>query len=233
MKEVFINEGITNCFKTFLNSQESPESIKYNTFLSVIIRLLILIYGQDIINSYQTANEEEFTNILSRYNISTNQIKTLYNEIQSYYSIYKDSPNSPNPYFKYILEILIDMFIAKKTNTIVKYDEEEKFLDLAYTTSTKNAFRISYLYLIGESPLYFEKYYYTKINNFEVTKEYNLSKTMINELTSLNVNPKPSYSTAGFVNILVLMSVIVLKYGLYRYCYFIIERIKAIYANYY
>ena len=86
-----------------------------------------------------------------------------------------------NPYFKPLIKSLIDMFILKKHNSFVSLEEEDTFLELIYTNYTKNPYRISYGFLMGNESNYFEKYYYSKLNKIEMTRD-------LNETIKLNLN---------------------------------------------
>ena len=105
-------------------------------------------------------------------------------EFLNYYKFEEENNNGKikfkNPYFKNVLKYLVDMFIFKRNSVEVTYQEEEMFLDLAYTSHTKNPYRVSYNYLASENPQYIEKYYYSKVNQFDVTSD--LSKTISTNL---------------------------------------------------
>lgn len=70
------------------------------------------------------------------------------------------------------------MFIAKKKKESVSLKEEETFLDLIYSSHTTNPYRIAYNYLMSDDPNFIEKYYYSKLNEMDVTREIALEKTI-------------------------------------------------------
>lgn len=183
MKEegYFINVALDKAIKDYISSSKTQDGILYNSFLVVTIRILALIYGKlDILNPYYLNNSVVFFNNLSKYGMSQIDIALFKEELLSYYE-FENINNErnikiKNPYFKTTLEYLIDMFVKKQKSTEVSYTEEEKFLELIYSTHTKNPYRISYGYLMLESDLYSEKYYYSKLNEIEMTKD--LSKTI-------------------------------------------------------
>ena len=94
-----------------------------------------------------------------------------------------------NPYylknsiaFISIQKYLVDMFVAKKKTENVSLSEEETFLELIYSSHTKNYYRISYNYFMSDDPNFIEKYYYSKLNEMDVTKELTLDKTITGDL---------------------------------------------------
>ena len=45
MESYFINEAIEKAINDYMNSKDKVESVLYNSFLVVVIRMLISIYG--------------------------------------------------------------------------------------------------------------------------------------------------------------------------------------------
>ena len=68
------------------------------------------------------------------------------------------------------------MMVKKKSWVNVPIDEEEKFLQLLYTTHTDNTFMLSEEYLIGNKASEIESYYYAKLNEKE--EIFDLNKTI-------------------------------------------------------
>ena len=78
MKTFFINEAFETAINDYLKSKDKPESVLYNSFLVVVIRILINIYGElDIINPYQIKNENIFDNNLLKYGSKKEEIDNL------------------------------------------------------------------------------------------------------------------------------------------------------------
>lgn len=190
----FVNKAITEAIKTYIDAKDKPNSLVYNSFLVVTIRILALIYGKtDILNPYYLDNSVVFFQNLSKYGVDKESIALFKEEFLAFYEFDlkndKRTIKLQNPHFKNVLKYLIDMFVAKKKNGKVSFNEEEKFLELIYTTHTKNAYRISYGYLNMDDTMYTEKYYYSKLNEMDMTRELNLDKTIRTKLNleALNV----------------------------------------------
>lgn len=190
----FVNKAITEAIKTYIDAKDKPNSLVYNSFLVVTIRILALIYGKtDILNPYYLDNSVVFFQNLSKYGVDKETIALFKEEFLAFYEF--DLKNNKrkiklqNPHFKNVLKYLIDMFVAKKKNGKVSFNDEEKFLELIYTTHTKNAYRISYGYLNMDDTMYTEKYYYSKLNEMDMTREFDLDKTIRTKLNleALNV----------------------------------------------
>lgn len=184
-EEYFVNIAISRAIELYLSSSKNKDSILYNSFLVVTVRILAFIYGElDVLNPYYLNNSVAFFNNLAKYGMSRADIAIFKEEFLNYYKFEEENNNGKikfkNPYFKNVLKYLVDMFIFKRNSVEVTYQEEEMFLDLAYTSHTKNPYRVSYNYLASENPQYIEKYYYSKVNQFDVTSD--LSKTISTNL---------------------------------------------------
>ena len=180
-EEYFINIAIDKAIKTYIATKNQPNNVNYNSFLVVVIRILVLIYGEaDILNPYYLNNDIAFLNNLAKYGLSKSDVVIFKDELFNFYQFAlennKKNIKERNPYFRSVLKILVDMFIMKRKSIGIKYDEEETFLDLAYTSHTTDYYRISDNYCMNDDPRFIEKYYYSKINELDVTKD--LSKTI-------------------------------------------------------
>jgi len=173
--ECFVNIAVDNAMKSYLISSKDSDSILFNSFYVVVIRALILIYGKDIVEAYNNKNSVLFMNILCKYGMSVADAAVFKEEFLNFFNFEEENSRRKiklkNPYFKVVLKYLVDMFATKKKKTSINYIEEEEFLDLIYTTHTKNPYRISYNYLMSDDIMYSEKYYYSRINELDITRD--------------------------------------------------------------
>lgn len=186
-EEYFVNIAFEESIKLYLTSLSNKDSLAYNTFPVVVIRLLALIYGKlDIVNPYYLKNSVAFMNNLGKYGVSNSRIALFKDEFQKFYEFEqandKRKIKQKNPYFVSIQKYLVDMFVAKKKTEDVSLTEEESFLDLIGSTHTKNYYRLSYLYLMSDDLNFIEKYYYSRLNEMDVTRELVLDKTITGDL---------------------------------------------------
>ena len=166
MIEPFINDAMNKAIADYLSSKDNQQGTIYNSFLVVIIRILILIYGElDIINPYMSNDKDLFINNLIKYRYSKDNVDLFLDKINKYYQeeVYNNNRKikNKNIYFVEIQKILIDMFICKKLYFNITEDETKDFYGLLYTENTKNPLRLSYNYLnatnINEIDIYFKK----------------------------------------------------------------------------
>ncbi|CDF11902.1 unknown [Mycoplasma sp. CAG:776] len=182
-EECFVNIAFEESIKSYIVNANNPNSVLYNTSFVVIIRILILIYGKlDILNPYYLKNSVVFMSNLSKFGVSKSEIALFKDEFLKFYEFEKENEKRKikikNPYFTNMQKYLTDMFVAKKRNEKVPLKEEETFLDLIYSSHTTNPYRIAYNYLMSDDLSFIEKYYYSKLNEMDVTQEIALEKTI-------------------------------------------------------
>lgn len=156
MKSFFINEAFDKAINDYLISKNKEDSILYNSFLVVVIRMLISIYGElDIINPYQVKNEIAFDSNLMKFGASIEEISDFKRSLDVFFNIEKRNIKSlkreSNPHFIKIQKNLIDFFNLKRLNYGISAKDSHEFFDLLYTPGTSNALRLSYNFLNAEN----------------------------------------------------------------------------------
>lgn len=182
-EEYFVNIAFEESIKSYIANANNPNSVLYNTSFAVIIRILILIYGKlDILNPYYLKNNIAFMNNLAKFGLSKSEIALFKDDFLRFYEFEKENEKRKikikNPYFTNMQKYLTDMFVARKRSENVSLKEEEAFLDLIYSSHTTNPYRIAYNYLMSDDLNFIEKYYYSKLNEMDVTQEIALEKTI-------------------------------------------------------
>ena len=261
MEPYFINEAFTQAINDYMSSKDKKEGILYNSFLVVVIRMLINIYSEiDIINPYQLKSEEILINNLMKFGASKEEIDNLFALISNYYLIERRNSlaikREENTYFIVVQKALIDLFTLKRLNFGLTENESKEFFDLLYTPGTSNVLRQSYNYL-NASDIYEVASYYqnkmlekpkeekeeaknllkfdiyklfnvsiadiSKMNssdidklNKEIYKSFDISENAINKdylldekLKEIKMQNSPITTGNGYVDILLIMSVIV------------------------
>lgn len=164
MDKVFINEAFSKAISDYQSSVDNPQGIKYNSFLVVVIRLLVSIYSElDIINPYMMEDEELLKLNLAKFNYNKVNIELFLSNLELFYDYEvvneKKKIKSKNPYFIEIQKSLVDMFICKKLNFYITEEETNIFYDLLYTPYSKNPLRVSFNFLQAKNPLEIDNYF--------------------------------------------------------------------------
>lgn len=206
MKSFFINEAFDKAVNDYLISRDKTEGVLYNSFLVVVIRSLINIYGElDIINPFRVKNELAFDNNLMKYGASKEDIVNLKKLVYEYYVVEKRNAQSirreSNPYFIEVQKCLIDLFNIKRLNFGLMEGDSHEFFDLLYTPGTSSALRQSYNFLNAENIYEVAEYYKEAMKKekakqeekknllgFDVYKLFNLSIADISKLDDNEVD---------------------------------------------
>lgn len=219
MKSFFVNEAFDKAVNDYLISRDKPEGILYNSFLVVVIRMLVNIYGElDIINPYQTKSEYTLDNNLTKFGAKQEDIDNFKRLMDGYLVIEKRNKQSvrkeTNNYFIEIQKCLIDLFTLKRLNYGLTESDSHEFFDLLYTPGTSNALRLSYNFLSAENIYEVAEYYKISMEKtikrtydedkknllgFDIYKFFNisiadLSKMDESEINNLNSNIYKSFN---------------------------------------
>ncbi len=164
MKEFFINAALTKAINDYQSSKEQPDGILYNSFLTVVIRLLVCLYSElDIINPLMTDNEEALKSNLTKFGYKKESLEAFFNDLEAFYVIDRkneeQSIKEDNPYFVVVQKELIDMLIAKKLNFHLTEKEVKEFFQLLYKPSSSNPLQVSYNYLTAKDVYEVENYF--------------------------------------------------------------------------
>jgi len=156
VKTFFINEAFEKAINDYLNSRDKKESVLFNSFLVVVIRMLSNIYGElDIINPYQVKDEHAFNSNLMKYGMKEEGVQEFKRLLDGFYKIERKNmtclKRESNIYFIEVQKKLIDMFNLKRLNFGLTDSDRKDFFDLLYTPGTSNALRLSYNYLNAEN----------------------------------------------------------------------------------
>lgn len=184
MKTNFINEAFEKAIQDYLSSKEQIEGVIYNSFLVVVIRLLINIYGElDIINPYQIKNEKAFDDNLMKYGMSIENVSEFKRLLDGFYRIERKNMTSirreENIYFIEIQKMLIDMFNLKRLNYGLTESDRKEFFDLLYTPGTSNALRLSYNYLNALDIYEIAEYFKDAMSKEKEIKEEENNKNLL------------------------------------------------------
>ena len=93
MDKVFINNSFTKAIDDYLKSSDNVQGVMYNSFLVVVIRMLVAIYSElDIINPKIIDDEDLLKENLAKFgydNIPKRWIEQLNPEVKNFLENYK------------------------------------------------------------------------------------------------------------------------------------------------
>ena len=160
MDKVFINNAFSKAINDYQNSCDNIQGIMYNSFLVVVVRMLISIYSElDIINPMMIGDEKLLKENLAKFGYSPDAIMIFLSNLQLFLDIENDNNQKEikdkNPYFITIQKELVDI-------TEVEVNE---FYDLLYTPYSKNPLRVSYNFLNATDVLEIDKYFKSEMRS--------------------------------------------------------------------
>ena len=140
--KVFINKAFDEAFKNYLTYKEMNSSLEYNKFIVVVIRLLILIYGEEIITYYNNKDENTFNVLMLKYGYSIEEYGKFVNNFNRCFNFSLKQENKAikkkNKYFNLVQKSLIDMLVLKNQKEPVTNEVKNEFYELLYTANTKD-----------------------------------------------------------------------------------------------
>jgi hypothetical protein len=167
-KYIFVNEGINSAYVTYTKGRKNIHSKEYNSFLSCVMRMLVIIYGEEGINkSFSTKNFELFDKELTKYGYSIDNVNKFKMMMDNYYKLdmgQKDRViKKKNKFFNAIQKLLIDMMVTKNNHGEINLDELVDFYELLFTAKSFDFYRKSYALATALNPYeiddYFQKFY--------------------------------------------------------------------------
>lgn len=223
MDQYFINEAIDKSIENYLTSQSNKDGLLYNSFLVVIIRMLVLIYGElDIVNPYHIESEFAFNSNLMKFGCTKEEIDSFKRLMQGYYDNDKNN-KSISKYFIELQKLVIDMFNERKINFGFTKNEINEFYNLLYTPYTNNALRISFNYLNAEDIYEIDNYFKSLKDRKKDNKDDIIAQVQKEDIGNIIIgnnnvpnqeSPVEEFDTPiatgnGYVDILIIMSIIV------------------------
>ncbi len=167
MTGVYINEAIENAFASYLNSKDHKGTLEYNTFLCTIVRLLLLIFGEEIILDYQTRNPATLIYTMNKYGTVIEDANNFTVIVDKFYQMEKKQKDKAirkkNKYFNAIQKFLIDMFINRGKQQPLKKKEIKEFYNLLFTANSKSFYRKSTALVLALDPYEIDEYYKKQI----------------------------------------------------------------------
>ncbi len=157
MNQVIISEAFDYAISNYIKYRQNKESLEYNSFFVVVIRLLCVIYDEkNIIDPYINKDSQQLELNLCKYGYDIDKVIDFKQQFDIAYNL--SLIQKSNPYFLNIQKILVDMLMKRKEKENV--DERIKqFYDLMYTPENKNPLQLSELFLNAKDEWEIDKYF--------------------------------------------------------------------------
>ena len=195
--QVFINEAFSKAIKDYLKSVEQPKGVLYNSFLVVVIRLLIIMYSElDIVNPMVINDEDLLKNNLAKYGYSKNDLDMFFSDLQvSYNFLMADDVLEIDNYFKKQMKENVKVVVPREKHllNVKAYELLNYSMDQINNMDASEVDRVNH-----------QVYDYFKIRENAINKEYLLDKAV----EAIEREQNKVTSGNGYVDILLVMSII-------------------------
>ena len=163
----FINKSLDFSFKVYNDSKNRPDSLEYNGVYSSFIRMLILIYGEDINQAFLDNKPEKFDEIITSKGLNADELNNFKIAFEKFFNLDVKQQKKPirkkNKYFNLIQKFLIDMSVMANLDE----DKKKEFHELLFTIDSEDFYRKSVALVLAYDPYEIEKYYDKQVGNDE------------------------------------------------------------------
>lgn len=162
-ENIFINQAMQDAMQLYITSKDKKESLNYNRFLCTVIRMLVLIYGEEeILNAYQKKEVATFENVLLKFGYDKKEYDQFLMAFDKFYKFdirqQKKSIKKKNKYFDLVQKYLIDMMVKRHSVQPVNQQVLLSFYELLFTANSKDFYRKSTAVLLAYNPYEIDEY---------------------------------------------------------------------------
>lgn len=190
---IFVNEAFDYAIKTYMDCKTDPEGELFNSFLVVVIRTLVFIYGElDILNPYKTKNIKGLGGLdsnLKKYGLNDTELEDFKTKMQVFYQNQSNDEIAKNS-FVAIERMLILMFAKRSRHILLNNEDVEELKKLLYTAKTTNSYRKALYDRLTPASEMLEHYLNSKI--YEATHDFIITEYKENTLRA------DAYKIAGY-----------------------------------
>ncbi len=162
IEEVMLNEALDKAFSLYINNKENEESLEYNGFLCSVVRMLVIIYGEDIIKHFEDKKKDLIEKEILKYGFSKKEFNNFKLAVDKFYSFDLKMESKPikkkNKYFNLVQKYLIDMMVQRKSKDTVDKEILNNFYNLLFTANSKTFYQKSYAVLKAYNPYEIDEY---------------------------------------------------------------------------
>ena len=159
---LFINNSINEAFLLYNEVKDKKNSLNYNGFLCSIVRMLKLIYGDDLLKCYDNKDISGFDTLIMKYGFDSSDYNNFKISVEKYYNFDKKIADKTikkkNKFFNLVQKYLIDMMVKRKNQDNVDEEIIKEFYELLFTANSKDFYRKSVAVLEAYNPYEIDEY---------------------------------------------------------------------------
>lgn len=158
----FVNKAFNEAFLVYNRGKSNVDSLDYNDFMSSVIRMLVVIYGEDIVKAYESKDVSLFDNTILKYGYDINEYAAFKAYFDKFYSTNiksdKKAIKKKNKFFNIVQKYLIDMMAKKKSVQFVSPEELKSFAGLLFTINSSDFYQKSVALVLAYNPYEIDDY---------------------------------------------------------------------------
>lgn len=160
---VYVNEAVEYAFSTYVRTKDHKGTLDYNSFMCTVVRLLLIIFGEEIILDYQTQNPATLIFTLTKYGTSLEDANNFLTILERYYQFEEKEKDKAikkkNKFFNPVQKYLIDMFVTK--NKMTPFDKKaiKEFYMMLFTAKSRSFYRKSTAIVKAYNPYEIDEYF--------------------------------------------------------------------------
>ena len=160
---VYISEAIEYAFSTYIRTKDHKGTLEYNSFMCTIVRLLHVIFGEEVILDYQTKNPATLIFTMTKYGTSLEDANNFLTIVEKFYQFEKKQENKAirkkNKYFNPVQKYLIDMFVKKHSASPFDAKVIKEFYRMLFTAKSRSFYRKSTALVMAYNPYEIDEYF--------------------------------------------------------------------------
>ena len=163
MTDEFVNSALNEAFLLY---KDNHDSVIYNGFLVSAVRMLIIIYGEEIVNLFDAKDVQGFNNLLTKYGYSIDEVNDFTSRLlKANKALIRQKDKAikkKNKYFNVVQKDLIDMLVKKNEHEPMDKNLILQFYNLLFTANNSDFYRKSIAVLEAYNPYEIDEYFKKK-----------------------------------------------------------------------
>lgn len=159
----YINDAIEYAFSTYVRTKDHKATLEYNSFMCTIVRLLLIIFGEEVILDYQTKNPATLVFTLTKFGTSLEDVNNFLTIVEKFYQTEQKQQDKAirkkNKFFNPVQKYLIDMFVKKHQMKPFGKKEIKEFYLMLFTAKSRSFYRKSNALVMAYDPYEIDEYF--------------------------------------------------------------------------
>lgn len=163
----FINKSLDFSFRMYNDAKNRPDSLEYNGVYSSFVRMLMIIYGEEINQAFLDNNPDKFDEIITTKGLNEEELNNFKTAYEKFFNLdikqQRKTIKKKNKFFNLVQKFLIDMSVLAGLDE----EKQKEFHELLFTCENEDFYRKSVALVLAYDPYEIEKYYKKQVGRNE------------------------------------------------------------------